>query len=325
METRFWSMGTIAHLAVEFSGHDRHVLILARSRLEQLERLWSRFIPASDVSRLNRADGQPVRVDAATVDLLERARHAWEWSGGLFDPTIHDALVSAGYDRTFETLMNRPHRHVATAPAGLSASGLDDLRLDKRTRLVSLPAGVHIDLGGIAKGYAADLMAAELVDRAVTGASVNLGGDLRVVGQNPAGGPWQIGIADPLDPTSRLCTVLVDNGAVATSSTCRRRWQHPQGDRHHLIDPRTSRPTTSGLAAVTVIAAEASWAEVGAKAALVAGLAEGPDLLSAAGLAGLFVTDAGELVATDDFVDHIHPGSGCTFVTDRLERELEPA
>src|SRR5262245_20998088 len=99
-ERRFHALGTVAHVAADELAHvDR-----AGAVLDELEARWSRLRPAADVSRLNRADGRPWPVPRPTIDLVDRARAAWQATGGLYDPTVHDALVDAGYDRSFELI-----------------------------------------------------------------------------------------------------------------------------------------------------------------------------------------------------------------------------
>ncbi|HET6953085.1 MAG TPA: FAD:protein FMN transferase, partial [Acidimicrobiales bacterium] len=127
------------------------------------------------------------------------------------------------------------------------------------------------DPGGIGKGLAADLVTAELMAAGAAGALVNLGGDLRVRGEPPAGDVWSVAVAHPLDPARDLLHLGLTDGAVASSSRLRRRWTQDGRDRHHLIDPRTGGPAGSPLLAVTVVALDGWWAEAAAKSVFVAG------------------------------------------------------
>jgi thiamine biosynthesis lipoprotein len=125
---------------------------------------------------------------------------------------------------------------------------------------------------------------------------VNLGGDVRVSGSSVDGTGWTIGVADPFDERTDLCAITLEEGAVATSSRRRRRWRRGTRELHHLIDPRTGEPSRSTLVAVTVVAGETHWAEVFAKAALVAGIDAGAQLLQGHGLSGLLVTSTRDVV-----------------------------
>jgi thiamine biosynthesis lipoprotein len=168
--------------------------------------------------------------------------------------------------------------------------------MDPLVHAVRVPVGVSLDLGGIGKGYAADLVATRLAGTAARGILVNLGGDLRAIGDAPTpGDAWLVEVDDPLG-TGRTGLLAVRAGAIATSTRLRRAWTRGGDARHHLIDPSTGEPARSGLASVTVLAAEAWRAEVLAKAAFVAGADEGARLVLDAGATGLLVTDAGDVV-----------------------------
>jgi thiamine biosynthesis lipoprotein len=130
------------------------------------------------------------------------------------------------------------------------------------------------------------------------GVLVNLGGDLRAVGEAPHPHGWIIEIDDPLG-TGATGMLSLATGAVATSTRLRRAWTRDGRELHHLIDPRTGRPAASGVASVTVIAGEAWRAEVLAKAAFLAGAEAGPRLVTDAGATGLIVTDDGAVLELD--------------------------
>ncbi|MGY1946250.1 FAD:protein FMN transferase [Nocardia asiatica] len=283
-ESRFPVMGSDGHLIVV---GDPQLLTLARERLEECEARWSRFRSGSELCALNAAAGSWIRLSPPTLALVSLAVRAWEVTGGLFDPTVLPALESVGYLRSF----GAPQPDSPADPMPVSAPGCAGIEF--RRDMVRLPRGVRIDLGGIGKGYAADLIAADLIAAGAEGVSVNLGGDLCVAGVAPGAQPWGVAVADETAPESDLAHVALTEGAVATSTRLRRRWQQHGRDRHHLIDPRTGTSTSNGVDAVTVIAGEAYWAEVLAKAALIAGIAAGTAVLEKWGVAGLIVTKNG--------------------------------
>ncbi len=289
-------MGTVVHL---HSGclSERTTDQVARET-ERLEAMWSRFRPDSDVSRMNAAGGQATPVAPETVDLVGLAIDGWRWSGGRFDPTVHDAVVAAGYDRTFLALGPTPR---SMPPPDVP--GPAEIEVDPPGR-VRLPPAVALDLGGIGKGRAADLISEVLAEQEP--GLLNLGGDLRVTGA-PRVEPWQIGIVDPFDPASTSCTLQLTQGALATSSTRTRHWTTRHGHAHHLIDPLTGAPADSGIASVTVLADSAAWAEIAAKSVLISGLGDGLRMLERQALPALVVTDAGQIVATEPLLAHVHP------------------
>jgi thiamine biosynthesis lipoprotein len=292
-ELRFRAMGSDVHVLVV--GGPRHLLGVARERVEELERRWSRFRPDSEISRLNTLAGSAVHLSPATLGLVQRALEGARISGGRYDLTVLGDVLRAGYDQTFERLAD--HTAAGGSPLG---QGYAEIVVDPAGSAVTMPAGVGIDPGGIGKGYAADLLVEELRAAGAAGVCVNLGGDLRVDGSAPGGGSWVVGIGHPLRPTP-AATVALQRGAIATSSRVRRAWGPQQDRRHHLIDPATGRPAASGLAAVTVLAARGWQAEVLAKAAFLGGLRRGPSLLAARGADGLLVDDQGGLHPTAGF------------------------
>jgi FAD:protein FMN transferase len=291
-ELRFRAMGSSAHLLVE--GADSDLLERARRRVVDLEQRWSRFLPDSELCRINAAGGRPVRVSAETARIVRRGVQAWKVTGGLFDPTVLPALEHAGYDRTFEDVVPGRAGGSRSRPSPARAPGCAAVEVDDDT--VRLPPGVRLDLGGIGKGYAADLVAYELRQWGAGGACVNLGGDVRVSGSCLDGAGWGVAVADPFDNGNDLTTVSLREGAVATSSRLRRRWRRGPRELHHLIDPRTGEPARSAVVAVTVVSAQAHWAEILAKAALVAGIDAGSRLLATHGLSALLVSSTGDLI-----------------------------
>lgn len=258
----------------------------AAERVADLEARWSRFLPDSEVSRLNASPGVPVVVSPDTFALVERAVDAWGVTAGLFDPTVLAALEAAGYDRSFDRYAPREPR-----PSTGPAPGCAGLHLDPIVGSVALPRGVRLDPGGIGKGLAADLVATELVSAGAAGALVDLGGDVRVTGRAPDPAGWVVAVEDPFAPERDLARAALADGAVATSSRLLRVWAG--GRAHHLVDPRTGLPSTSDLVAVSVVAGEAWWAEVLAKAALLAGSAGAAGVIDAGGATGLLVDAAG--------------------------------
>ena len=245
---RFAAMGTSAHVIVVGGAFDH---------LEQARRRWSRFLPDSEISALNAADGLPLLVSDDTILLVERSLQAWRATAGRFDPTVHDAVVAVGYDGAFA---GGPVP--TTLPSVEPAPGLHDVAVDRDTGLVWLPAGVHLDPGGIGKGLAADVVVSELRAAGVGGACVNLGGDLRVDGMAPQRDSWSVAIDDPRDRSLELTRVPLTSGGMATSSRLDRCWEVDGVPAHHLIDPTSGRPADTEIVAVTAVAATAWWAEV---------------------------------------------------------------
>jgi thiamine biosynthesis lipoprotein len=291
---------TVTHERVTVMGTFGELMIVGESaaasttwaieRLEQLEQCWSRFRPDSELRDMDRRVGEPAAASPDLIDAVGRALSLWYVTDGYFDPTIRNALEELGYDRTFRAVApDGP----ALAERATPAPGCDGIRIDRERATLLLPEGVGIDLGGIGKGLAADIVATGLVERGALGACVGLGGDVRVAGTPPAGEEWPIRVEDPFDEEGTLCTRRLRDAAIVTSTTRFRRWSRGGRQLHHLIDPATGEPTDNGVLAVVATAAEAWWAEGVAKAALVAGVDEGIALLERLGVAAVVVEVGG--------------------------------
>jgi thiamine biosynthesis lipoprotein len=267
-------MGTEIELLLDatVSSEAMGAITAAESELRRLERLFSRFDPASGLSQLNTR--RAMRVGPELLEVVELALEARERTGGRFDPTVHDALVAAGYDRSFEQV---PARSPDRCPGSVVCAGR--VHLDRAASTIELAHGVRLDLGGLAKGYAADRAAAILT---VAGPClVDAGGDIAVSGR-----PWPIGV----ETGNGTLTLELDRGAVATSGCDRRRWSRAGRELHHLIDPRTGRPAAGDLLRVSVVAATAADAEVQAKALFLAGAAEAGKEANERGIPAVLVT-----------------------------------
>lgn len=277
-------VSTVRSLTLRVMGCDALVVIHggpddlaahAEARLRDLAARWTRFDDHSELSAINAARGRAVTVSPETFAVVNLALDAWRLTGGWFDPTVLPMLIAAGYDRSFDRMVDgtdgmvdraRGHDGPVTA-----APGCADIVLDAERSTVQLPIGVAIDLGGIGKGRAADLVAGELMAAGAVGVCVDLGGDVAVAGTTADGDAWVIGIEDPFAADRDVARIALAAGAVATSSRLERQWRTVRGPAHHLIDPTTGRPAQSRLATVSVVASTAAWAEVLTKATLVSG------------------------------------------------------
>ena len=264
------------------------------------ERVLSRFQPTSELSRLNLASsGARARREVLVGDLVlavtRAALAAAEATDGLFDPTLLHSLVAEGYDQSFELM---PASRSSTGPSAEPGRGhWRDVRVDLLLRSVSLPPGVGLDFGGIAKGMAVDAAVDRLRAAGITPVVVEAGGDLAVHG-TPVDGTWPIDV----ETGATITGVELDRGAMATSSIAKRRWMVNGELRHHLLDPRTGRAAVTDLLSATVAANTCREAEVAAKCALILGEAAGGSFLDSLGLAGLLVAQDGRIVPIGGWV-----------------------
>ena len=275
---RFRAMGTDVELLAEADDAER-ALVAAEAEFHRLEALLTRFRPESELSRLNAAGRLAAGPDLLRV--VELALAARERTGGRFDINVHDALLAAGYDRSFELLSPVAERPAAPTrrPRG---------RVELANGVITLRGGARIDLGGIGKGYACE-RAAEILATAGP-CLVNAGGDIAT-----RDGVWTVAVETPADP---LTLELSGSCALATSGSDSRRWRRGGRDLHHIIDPATGAPSASDLLRVTVVASDAADAEVTAKALFLAGSEAAHEEADELGIPAVLVTAAGETIRT---------------------------
>jgi FAD:protein FMN transferase len=247
---RFRAMGTDVELLVE-ANDVADALAAAESEFHRLEALLTRFRPESELSKLNAGGSLAAGPDLLRVVGLALA--ARERTGGRFDINVHDALLAAGYDRSFELLSPDDERPAA----GIVSRG----RVEVADGVISLHGGARIDLGGIGKGHACE-RAAEILATAGP-CLVNAGGDIAT-----RDGVWTVAVETPGGP---IGLELSGSSALATSGRDSRRWRRAGRELHHIIDPTTGEPSASDLLRVTVVACDAVDAEVTAKALFLVG------------------------------------------------------
>ena len=185
-ESRFRVMASDAHIIAVDAPEG--ALAEAQRMLELIEQRWSRFLPDSDITRINLADGCPVVVDPLTLTLIATMAEAWQTTQGRYDPTVLPILVAGGY----RSSIDQPTRvTILPATATHDGGGLAAVAVDAERRTVTAPPGLTLDPGGIGKGLAADLVVAQLLAAGVAGALVDVGGDLACAGTAPA--PSRVG------------------------------------------------------------------------------------------------------------------------------------
>jgi thiamine biosynthesis lipoprotein ApbE len=277
------ALGTGAHVIVTNARRLAAARRLLESGLADVDAACSRFRPDSELMRLPEAPlvpgtaprpgwTGPVRVSPLLAEAIGVALRAARVTDGDVDPTLGTAMDAIGYDRDFPLV----------APDGpavrlrvRAAPGWRLVDFDETGRLLSLPAGVRLDLGATAKAWAADRYAAMIAGELDCGVLVNLGGDIAVAGPAPEGG-WLIRIQDvsgrPGEPPDGPGPVVaITGGGLATSSTAARRWRRGGDVLHHILDPRTGLPAPPVWRTVSVAAATCVDANIASTAAIIRG------------------------------------------------------
>jgi thiamine biosynthesis lipoprotein len=272
------------------------------------EQCLSRFRADSELVQLNARAVQTVQVSEVLWQVIQVARWAAQHSDGLVTPTLLEGLEAAGYAQSFAEHESWPEQRPASGRVVQRSQPQSwrAINVDPRRRTVCVPPGMRLDVGGVAKGWAAATAARRLsADGPVL---IDAGGDIAVSGPQADGSPWPIGVANPADPETQLELLLIERGGVATSGRDYRRWRQNGAVRHHIIDPRTGRPAETDVLSATIIAPSAEDAEVAAKTALILGSRAGMAWIEARpSLAGLLVLEKGEVMQSQQLKRYLWP------------------
>lgn len=230
-----------------YDNQDEAILDGAFALCEEYEQLFSRTISTSDVYRINHSDGAPVEVADATAELLCIALEYARLSGGAFDPTI-EPLVTL-----WDIMADEPHVPDASAISAALARA-DWTKVSVDGNVVTLHAGMGLDLGGIAKGYIADKLREYLSENGVDSALINLGGNVLTLGGKPDGSNFTIGVQKPFGQNSDILGACRLKGmSVVTSGIYERYFVENDRLYHHILDTKTGYPVENGLYSVTII------------------------------------------------------------------------
>ncbi|WP_438446637.1 FAD:protein FMN transferase [Gorillibacterium sp. sgz5001074] len=290
-------MGTVmTHRA--YGKHAEPSLRAVEEEAHRIERLLSRFLPDSEISRINRtAGGAGILVSDDTWAVLEQAVRFSSRCQGCFDVTIAPlaALWQEGRDRS------RPPEQAAISRL-LPLVNYRDLVLDPCKKTAGLRRkGQSVDLGGIGKGFAGDKFVNIFTEYGVTSAFSNIGGNVVALGTKPDGSPWQVGIRHPRMNHALIGSVAVSSKAVVTSGDYMRCFAGPEGYRyHHILNPSTGYPSDSGLVSVTVVADSSTTADALSTILFLAGMEKGLALLR--GFPG-----TGAVLVDKDLLVHVTP------------------
>lgn len=241
-------MGTLCR--IHLYADDEDVAAASSNELQQeaerLEQKYSRYRHNSLLSRINASGGARVEVDEETAALFDYADTCFRESGGLFD--ITSGILRQCWDfKNYEGTPRIPDdRELEAVRVRIGWN-----KVDWRAPALSLPAGMEIDLGGLVKEYAADCMTKIARERGAAHGLIELGGDIAVIGPHPGGKPWQLGIANPVQPETPVATIALSHGALATSGTYERCFTLNGKLYHHILNPLTGRPV-SGLVSASV-------------------------------------------------------------------------
>lgn len=270
VEGAAFAMDTVMRLTLYSRNPDSGQEVLAEltDLLGSLDGALSATREDSDVSRVNRSEGRPVEVNAWTGELLSQVLALCQATGGALDVTAYPAVKAWGFT-------TEEHRVPPPGELAELAASIDYTAVQVEGNTVTLPAGMELDLGAAAKGYAGDLLARKVREKGVFSALLDLGqSTIAAVGAKPDGSPWRIGIREP-DSDSYFAVIELEDMAIGTSGGYQRYFEQDGVAYWHILDPKTAAPARSGLISVTVVSPSALVCDGLSTALFVMGLEEG--------------------------------------------------
>lgn len=293
-----FAMGTLVQVrAYAPAGRADEAVEAAMARIREVEAHMSVSVPSSDTAAVNRgAGGLPTKVGEDTLYVVKKALEYGALSGGKFDVAVGPLVQLWG--------IGTDHARVPAPSEIEAAKSLVDYRgvkLDDSAGTIGLEKpGMALDLGAIAKGFAADKAAEALVEHGVRSAFIDLGGNILVVGSRPDGSPWRVGIQDPWrERGATFGVVPVRDAAVVSSGTYERFFEKDGKRYHHIIDPDTGYPAETGIASVTILAHRAVDADALSTTVFLLGPSRGMDLVTGfPGVEAVIVTDDRQVIVS---------------------------
>ena len=290
-----YAMDTIMDFTVYTD--DKELLNKACEEIKKTEQDFSRFNENSDIYKLN--NNNTAVLSPQTTEVIKTALSISKKTDGAFDISVSPVLELWGfYTKDY---------HIPTDKEISDTLPFVNYKaITVKNNTISIPKGMEIDLGGIAKGYASDKVTGLLKNNGVTSAIISLGGNVHAIGSKPDNEPWKVGIRNPFTPSENIATLSVSDKAVITSGGYERKFEENGKSYHHIIDPKTGKPAKSGLSSVTVISDNGIEADALSTALYVMGLDKGVTYWQEnQDFDVIFITDDCKIHITPDLKDSI--------------------
>lgn len=253
-ESEIFALDTAITLKVYGS---KRVVVLKKleDKINELDDMLSTGKETSEVSRLNRS-GEAV-LSPTVANLVKRSLGIYKKTDGLFDITIYPLMEL--WDFPTKNYRVPSEKEIEEK---LKLVGSDKIDFNEETRKISFKnKGMEIDFGGIGKGYITDELVKILTDEKVESAIINLGGNVFGFRKKPDGSLWNIAIRDPNEPDKYMAAIRLEDSAVITSGGYERYFEENGIIYHHILDPRTGKPSESGLKSVSIISKDGTLAD----------------------------------------------------------------
>ncbi|MDQ5928009.1 MAG: FAD:protein transferase [Patescibacteria group bacterium] len=256
----------------------------AKSLGDNYEQRFSRFLPTSELSRLN--ESRNANVSPEFMDVISTGFDLYRATNGVFNPLVQIARL--GYDVSFDSLNGPKKANKDSYDVQLSS-----IHIDETTQHITLAEGQRLDVGGFLKGMVAERMAKSI--QGASGIIVNIGGDIYTIGKDENGAPFGFDVYDPINEQVAVVVPLND-GAIATSGVYRRNWEADGRKVHHILDTTGTENPKSNLVSATIIAEHGHEADAYATVAIVLGSEKAEHLLKQRGLSYVLITQEGKTI-----------------------------
>ena len=282
-------LGTVCSIRL-IEGGSNNTLQAIFSRLSQIEDRMSANRDDTQIAAINRAAGkEAVKVTEDTLEVIQKSIEYARLTGGAFDPSVGPLvkLWNIGTDYAKVPSEKEIKERIALID-------YNDIELDSAKKTVFLrKPGMSLDLGAIAKGFAADEVTKILASHKVKAAVVDLGGNVLVYGQKKDGSPWRVGVQDPVSDRGDYLGLVSGKAMTVVTSGIYERFFIEKGVRyHHILDPKTGFPSNTGLVSVTIIATSSIDADALSTSIFSLGLKKGLELLkSLPEIRAIFIDD----------------------------------
>lgn len=280
---------------------------LSVQKIEELEKAFSVTDIESDISRINNAHGKAVEVSADTYSIINSSIDICEKTHGCLDITIYPVLKEWGFttseykvpdDETIDKLLEK----------------VDYTKINAENNLISIPDGMEIDLGSVAKGYVSQCIYDIMQENEVESAVINLGGNVQTIGTRPDGSAWNVGIKNPCK-NDFICMLSVTDEAVITSGNYERYFTDENGKNYwHIIDTADGYPADNGFVSVTIIGKDAFLCDALSTALFVMGKDKAYEYYREnEGFEAVFITDDYEIFVTEGISERIEVDENYTY------------
>ena len=253
-ESEIFALDTAITLKV-YGNKRNAVLKKLENRISELDNLLSTGKADSEVSRLN--DTGKAVLSETSISLVKKSLELNKQTGGLFDITIYPLMELWGFPtKNYRIPSDKEIK------ATLKNVGSDKIIFDENTGKISFKnKGMKIDFGGIGKGYITDELVKILTDEGVESAIINLGGNVFGLNKKPDGSLWNVAIRDPDEPENYMAAIRIGNSAVITSGGYERYFEENGKIYHHILNPKTGKPSDSNLKSVSIVSKNATLAD----------------------------------------------------------------